>query len=74
LEDLDVLGDGWERHVKRLGELVDGRLTLGETGQDRPTGRVGECGERLAEPVFFDSRRRCSDLYFPKWLINQYGK
>ena len=35
-QHLDVLGDGRERHVERLGELFDVRFPLGEPGQDRP--------------------------------------
>src|SRR6516164_2234791 len=71
-QHLDVFRDGRKPHLERLGELVDGRSALGETGEDRSPGRVGQCGERLAEPVLVDRRRH--DPYFPERLINRYGK
>ena len=52
LEHLEVLGDRWELHLKRLGQFVDGRLARGETRQDRPPGRARERGERLRQPLF----------------------
>ena len=37
--------------VERCGQVLDRGLALGETGQDRPPGRVGQGGERGAEWV-----------------------
>ena len=41
-QHLDVLRDRWEREFERLGQLVAGRATLGETGQDRTAGSGAE--------------------------------
>ena len=38
-------------HVEGRGQVLDRRLALGEPGEDRPPGRVGEGGERGAEGV-----------------------
>jgi hypothetical protein len=54
---LDVHRNGRQRRLEWLGELVHGRITLGETGQYRSAGRVGQRGEGLAEPVLVDRRR-----------------
>ncbi len=62
-EDLDVFGNCREGHGERSCELVDGRLAVGEAGQDRASGRVGERGERLVEPFVVDEdfARSCSE-------------
>ena len=49
LEDAQVLGNGGEGHLKRLGEGAHGGIPRGESRQDRPPGRVGERGERRIE-------------------------
>src|SRR6202035_4498739 len=51
LQHLQVPGDRRLGHAERRGELGDGGLTVGETGQDRPPDRVGECPEHETEPV-----------------------
>src|SRR5215470_11426702 len=63
-QHLDVFRDRRERHLERLGELVDGRPAFCETGEDRSPCRVGQGGESLAEPVLIDRRRH--RLYFPE--------
>ena len=50
-EHPEMLRDGWLAHVERCGQVLDRRLALGESGQDRPPGRVGEGGERDAEGI-----------------------
>src|SRR4051794_15062752 len=45
LEHLEVARDRGLADGKRLGQLVHGRLALGEVGQDRPAGRIREGGE-----------------------------
>src|SRR5262249_45534131 len=62
LQHVDVLRDGRKRQVERLGELVDGRLTSSETGQDRSPRRVGQHGEGLAERIVVDRQRYRSPL------------
>ena len=42
LEHLDVLRDGLDRHVERLGELVDRRGPRRQPGEDRAPRRIGE--------------------------------
>src|SRR5829696_6315098 len=51
LEHLEVARDRRQGHRERLRQLVHGRLTLGEAGQDRAAGRIGESGEGDAELV-----------------------
>src|SRR6188768_2421953 len=51
LEHPEMLGDGWLAHVEGCGEILDRRLALGESGQDRAPRRVGEGGECRAEGV-----------------------
>src|SRR3954466_1187 len=46
-----VLRDRGLAHVERFGEVLHRCVTRSETGEDRPTGRVGEGGERRAEGV-----------------------
>lgn len=49
-EHLEVFRDRLQAHLEGFGQLVDGRLALGESGEDRPTSRIGKGGERDAEP------------------------
>src|ERR1700680_1090400 len=51
LQHLEVPGDRWLGYAERLGELGDGRLALGQPGQDRSTGRIRERPEHEAELV-----------------------
>jgi hypothetical protein len=51
LEHLQVLGNGREAQVERLGELAHRRLAVRQPFEDRPPGGIGECRERHAEPV-----------------------
>src|SRR5829696_2568832 len=51
LEHLEVARDRRQAHRERLRQLVHGRLALGEAGEYRATGRIGEGGEREAELV-----------------------
>jgi hypothetical protein len=51
LEDLQVLRDGLDADRERLGELIDGGVPQGETGEDRPARRIREGRERGAELV-----------------------
>jgi hypothetical protein len=51
LEPLQVARDRRQAHRKGLSELVDRRLALGESGEDRPARRIGERGEREATMV-----------------------
>src|SRR3954470_1392208 len=46
-----VLRDRGLAHVERLREVLHGCLPCREAGEDRPTRRVGEGGERRAESV-----------------------
>ena len=48
-EDAEVLGDGGEGHVKRLGELGDFGLALSEAGEDSAAGGVGKSAESGVE-------------------------
>src|SRR5215472_8570996 len=67
-QHLDVFRDGRKSHLERLGELVDGRLALCQTSEDRSPRRIGQGGESLGEPLLVD--RRYHGSYFPEWLIN----
>src|SRR4051794_22822131 len=49
LEHLEMLGDRLHADRKSLGELVDRRLSVGESLEDRPPGGVGESGEGAVE-------------------------
>ncbi len=51
LEHLDVLGDRLLGDGERFGELVDGRRSAAEAGDDPPPHRVGERHERSIEPI-----------------------
>src|SRR4051794_33571488 len=51
LENLQVSGDRRQTHRERFREIVDGRLALGQAGEDLATRRVGEGGEGEAELV-----------------------
>lgn len=51
LEDLEVLGDGGQRHLEGLGQLSHRRLTGGQPGQDRAPGGVGEGPEDAAQRI-----------------------
>src|SRR5579863_5430448 len=51
LQDLEVPGDGGQRYVERLGEIVDGCLSRGEAREDGAPRRIGERGERDAELI-----------------------
>jgi hypothetical protein len=53
LEHFEMLRDCLKGDLERFGELVDCRLSDGQTGEDRPSGRVGESSERVAELVAF---------------------
>src|SRR5262245_41183401 len=50
-EHLDVLGDRRQRHRERLRQLIHRGRAVGESGENRPTRRVGQRRERLAEPL-----------------------
>ena len=50
-EDLQVPRDGLQADVERLGQLVHRRLAVGQPGEDRPAGRVGQGGEGAVEEV-----------------------
>src|SRR5438093_4451762 len=56
LQHLQVLGDGWKRHVERLRELRDRGLALREAGEDRPPRRISESPKCDAQVV-------CGHLY-----------
>jgi predicted ATPase len=45
----DVLGDGVERNVERLGKLRHARLALGEALQDGPAGGIREGDQGVVE-------------------------
>ena len=51
LEHLEVLGDRRLAQIERLGQLVDRRLPLGKTRQDRAPRGVGEGREGEGEPI-----------------------
>jgi hypothetical protein len=63
LEHLQVLRDRGQAHIEGSGELRNGRLAVGEAGEDRPSLRIGEGRERGAEMI------GCW-LHFASWLIN----
>jgi len=58
LEHLDVLGHRLKAQGEGLGEFVDRCLAVREPGEDRPSGRVGQRREGLAQ--FVD--RHCIQL------------
>lgn len=49
LERVHVFHDRGQRHGERPGQIAHGRLTQGQSGQDRAPGRVGEGRERGVE-------------------------
>jgi hypothetical protein len=51
LEHAEVLRDGGQAHVERLGELGDRAFAREETRQDRPARRVCQGGERVAQLI-----------------------
>jgi hypothetical protein len=51
LEHFEMLGDGRLADRERRRQLGDGGIATPELGQDRPTGRVGQRGERPVEAV-----------------------
>ena len=51
LEHLEVSRDRGQAHGEWLRELRDGRLAVGEAGEDRATRRIGEGREGKAELV-----------------------
>ena len=53
-EHLEVLRDRLQRDLERLGQFVDSCFSGGETSDNRPPGRVGECGKCGAERVVVD--------------------
>src|SRR5215475_80940 len=55
LQHLEVPGDRRLGHAERRGELGDGRVALGQPGQDRPPDRIGERPEYEAELVVHHS-------------------
>jgi hypothetical protein len=59
-EDLQVTGDGREADGERLGQLEDGRLTVGQPAQDRATRGVRQGGEDSVEPIGGRDGHRCS--------------
>jgi hypothetical protein len=48
-----MLGDGLDLDLERLGELVDRGFSGCQAGNDCPSGRVGQGGERGAELIGF---------------------
>lgn len=48
-EDPEVLRNGGERHVKRLGQVGDRGHSRRETGQNGPPGRIRKGGEGSIE-------------------------
>src|SRR5690349_9442848 len=51
LEHAEVFRHGRLREVEWLRQRLDRRVALGEPGEDRPAGRVGQRGEGRAERV-----------------------
>src|SRR5579859_1060585 len=51
LQHLQVFGNAGEAKVKRLGQLRDRGLSLGETSQDRSPGGIGEGCKRDAQVI-----------------------
>lgn len=49
LENLEVLGDGGERHVEGLGERRHRGLAARQALEDRPSGRIGQGPEGRVE-------------------------
>src|SRR5262249_5627209 len=64
LQYLDVLRHGGEGQVERLGELVHGRRTVGQAGENRPARGTGQRRKGLVQPVVVGCRRHLT-LYFP---------
>jgi hypothetical protein len=46
-----MLGDGGLAHLEWRGQILDRCLALGETGEDRPPGGIGQGGERRAQLI-----------------------
>ena len=51
LKDLEVLRDGRQLQMKGLGQLIDGRLSLGQPGENRPPSGVGKRGKSRVQLV-----------------------
>src|SRR5262245_50885992 len=51
LEHAEMLGDGRQAHVERLGELGDRSRTRGQAGQNRTPGGIGEGSESGVEMI-----------------------
>ena len=69
LENLEVLGDGWQGQLEGFSELVDGRLALGKPREHRAPGGVRECREGGVEPLIRGGSHRAP--YFT-YEINNY--
>ena len=66
LQYLEVFRDRRQAQVEGRGQLGDGRLAAGESGENGPACWIRECGECGAEVVGLR-------LYFSCWLINLSG-
>src|SRR4051812_46118325 len=55
-QDLQVLGDGGQADVERLGKLVDRHFSRGEAREDGAAGGVGQGSERGVEAVVLGHR------------------
>jgi hypothetical protein len=64
LEDFQVLGDCWESHLERPGEVVDRGFAAAEMGEDGTARGIGKGGESGGEVVL------CG-LHCTDWLINR---
>src|SRR5437773_2514127 len=51
LEHLEVLRDRRLTHCERLGQVHHARLARREPGENRPSRRVGQCGESHIESI-----------------------
>ena len=70
LQHLDVLRDCGELQVERLGELVHGGRTVGQAGEDRPTGRVGQRSERLVQSIVVEHHRHLCAPWLVSFVFN----
>ncbi len=64
LEDAQVLEDGRQRHVERLGQLADRRPAAGQPRQHGAARRVGERAKHRVQPGFLIHNQ----------LVNYYKK
>jgi hypothetical protein len=84
-KDAEMLGDGGEGHIERLGEGLDGGFAAGEAGEDGAAGGIGQGREGGVEGVcgggrivnhtvyYYAAERRCQGLFLG-WRVAMAGR